>query len=110
MGKYYKYKGSLQECEIKEIIIRIISKSIRSKNRVILGDEFSKILSNDEFIKIELSIKDTIKENIFANMANKFILIDIAAIAYFPLFKLPLIIPIINVNINIVDITLTKNI
>lgn len=101
MEKYYRYNGSLQKCEMQEIIIKIITKSVRNKNRFILRDEFSKILSNDEFIEMKLSVKETIKTGIHVNIVNKLAL----SISYFfphcTLFKLPLIIPVINVNINI---------
>jgi len=45
MEKYYRYKGSLEKCEIKDILIKIISISrIYNNYRLILNDEFSKIL------------------------------------------------------------------
>jgi len=107
MEKYYKYNGSLKECEIQEILIKIISISeINSLYDVKLSDEFSKILSNDEYIEMKPFIKETLKNSISTHIVNKLVPVYmVGANVHYPLF--PLIIPIINVNINIKAVTLS---
>lgn len=107
MEKYYKYKGSLQECKIQEILIKIMEKSVKKGNHFLLSNELSKILSGDEFIDIELSVKESLKNSIYARIHNQFVLRGIPALAHWPSLNVPFIIPIINVNINIKAVTVT---
>ena len=101
MDKYYKYNGGFQECEIKEILNEIMSKSTFYNCQIKLSDEFSKILSDDEFIEIELGKEQ--KPDIFSRIQ----VCGACGSGKSTLIKFPLIIPIINVNINIKAVTLT---
>lgn len=98
MEKYYRYKGTLLECEMGEIVIKLIEKSKSLK----LKKEYQKVLADDEYIKMKFSVIDTVKDNV-TGLAD-----FVCHPAMFPLPNMvPLIVPIVNVNINVRAVTLT---
>lgn len=107
MEKYYRYNGSLLKSEISELLIKILEKSVIVNNGITLSKELSKILSEDEIIEMKFSLKDTIKNTLLYNIADRFTPV-LAGALYIPtIFRFPLIIPIINVNINLRAITVS---
>lgn len=108
MEKYYRYNGSLLKSEISELLISILNKSAIDKNRITLSKEFSKILSADEFIEMKISPKEAIKNVLLNSISDLFMPIVIPGAVHIPdTFNFPLIIPIINVNINLKAITVS---
>lgn len=107
MEKYYRYNGSVEGSEISELLIKMLEKSVIVKNHITLSKEFFKILSEDEFIKMKFSHKETVKNNLLDNIADLIIPTFLSDALYIPTIKYPLIVPIINVNINLKTVTIS---
>ncbi len=94
----YVYKGSMQECEIKYLILEILDCNIKldGKSEFILQKEYQKLLTDDEILSVSMKCES---DNIFFNKFHT---------GYISKEKIfPLIIPRLNVHINIKPITLT---
>lgn len=107
MEKYYRYNGSLLKSEISELLIKILEKSVIVNNGITLSKELSKILSEDEIIEMKFSLKDTINNTLLYNIADWFTPVLAHGAGKTTIFRYPLIIPIINVNINLRAITVS---
>lgn len=108
MEKYYTYNGNLLKSEISELLIKLLEKSVIVKYSITLSEEFYKILSEDEFIEMKFSPKETAMYSFSNHIANLFMPAVMPEALHIPtIFRFPLIIPMINVNINLKAITVS---